>query len=79
MNKERITKLETAIDKLYDALELIDECAAEEKEAVESIYYSERPEILRFNIDVMSDTSFDVEGAIINLQDLLTRYGVNKE
>lgn len=77
MNKERRKKLETAIDKLTDALELIDECRAEEEEAAENLpdnlYYSEFAENLRQNAADIDYEYNNIQCAIDNLLEVIER------
>lgn len=77
MNKERRKKLETAIEKLNEALELIDECKTEEEESAENLpdnlYYSEFAEYLRQNAEDMDYEYNNIEEAINNLQEVIER------
>ena len=76
MNKERRKKLEIAIDKLGEALELLEECQAEEEEAAENIsdyplYASRLAEELSQNAETISDECFNLDSTISTLQELL--------
>lgn len=75
MNKQRRKMLAEAVDKLNEAMSIVEDARNDEQDAFdnmpESLQYSERGEQMEENISYLEDATDQIDNAISTLQEII--------